>query len=241
VKYIYQKKLHHSFAIGVFSTIELLQQRPQDVMEVIISNRGRSNSGVVKIVKLCEKHRIKVTYNDNTVQRISKTDNNYAIGVFKKYETKLLQNENHILLINPSNMGNLGTIIRTSLAFNCNNLAIVKPAVDVFDPKVIRGSMGAIFHSNIEYFLSFRNYFDLYKSNRTFYMFEEAATQSLDAIKFKKPWTLLFGNEGEGFDNTIKQFGTVVGIPQSRSVDSLNISVAVGIALYKASNSATIT
>lgn len=236
MKYIYQKKLHHSFAIGVFSTIELLQQRPQDVMEVIISNRGRSNSGVVKIVKLCEKHRIKVTYNDNTVQRISKTDNNYAIGVFKKYETKLLQNENHILLINPSNMGNLGTIIRTSLAFNCNNLAIVKPAVDVFDPKVIRGSMGAIFHSNIEYFLSFNDYFKQHKTNRSLYMFEETAPQSLSDIGFKRPWTMVFGNEGEGFDHKIKEYGTAVRIPQDSKVDSLNLSVAVGIVLFKTLN-----
>jgi TrmH family RNA methyltransferase len=231
-KYIYQKKLSHSFAIGVYSTIELLSARPQDVVEVILSNRGKANTGVSKILKLAEKHRIKVIYNDNTVQWISKSDNNYAIGVFKKYESPLEQNKNHIVLVNPSNMGNMGTIIRTSLAFNCNNIAVIRPAVDYFDPKVVRGSMGAIFHLNIEYFSTFNNYRNVHGHNRSFYLFDETARKTLEEVQFEKPWSLVFGNEGEGFDSDVKRSGTLVKIPQSRNVDSLNLSVAAGIVLY---------
>ena len=44
------------------------------------------------------------------------------------------------------------------LGFNYKNLIIVRPAVDVFDPKVIRASMGAIFHLNIQYYDTFNDY-----------------------------------------------------------------------------------
>ena len=43
-----------------------------------------------------------------------------------------------MVLVNPSDMGNMGTIIRTMLGFNYVNLAIIRPGVDVFDPRVIR-------------------------------------------------------------------------------------------------------
>ncbi len=232
-KYIYQKKSTHSFAIGVYSTIELLLTHPDQVIEVVISSRGKSNTGVTKIVKLCDKQGIKVVYDDNTVQRISKTDNNYAIGIFKKYDAPLSHDANHVILVNPSNMGNVGTIIRTSLAFNCNNIAIIKPAVDYFDPKVVRGSMGAIFHVNIEYFSTFHYYRRDYGNNRKFYLFDETAHKTIEQVHFEKPWGLVFGNEGEGFDSDIKTAGTLVKIPQSRDVDSLNLSIAAGIVLYK--------
>ena len=49
------------------------------------------------------------------------------------------------------------------LGFNYQNLAIIRPGVDVFDPKVIRASMGAIFDLNIEYFDTFEQYYQQFK------------------------------------------------------------------------------
>ena len=50
---------------------------------------------------------------------------------------------NHIVLVNPSDMGNLGTIIRTAVGFGFTDIGIISPAVDAYNPKVIRGSMGS--------------------------------------------------------------------------------------------------
>lgn len=73
-----------------------------------------------------------------------------------------LDDANHVVLVNPGDMGNMGTIIRTMLGFNYSNLTIIKPGVDVFDPRVIRASMGALFNINFEYFDSFSEYLDKY-------------------------------------------------------------------------------
>ena len=80
------------------------------------------------------------------------------MGVFKKYENSLDHTKNQVLLVNPGDMGNLGTIIRVMLGFNYNNLAIIKPCIDIFDPKVIRASMGSLFSMNIKLYDSYKDY-----------------------------------------------------------------------------------
>ena len=65
--------------------------------------------------------------------------------MFSKYKGEVKKGESHLVLVNPEDGGNLGTMIRTALAFDIHDVAIIRPADDVFDPKVIRSSMGSIF------------------------------------------------------------------------------------------------
>ncbi|MFH1697896.1 MAG: TrmH family RNA methyltransferase, partial [Candidatus Omnitrophota bacterium] len=152
-------------------------------------------------------------------------------GVFNKYTTTLDTSSNHVVLCNPDDMGNLGTICRTMLAYDFNNLAIIKPAADIFNPKVIRASMGAVFSLNVEQFSSFEEY--QHKFSNTTYTFMSDGNTLLDSVIFKKPCSLVFGNESQGLSQEFKKIGTSVKIPQSTKVDSLNLSIAVGISLCK--------
>ena len=68
-------------------------------------------------------------YSDKIFNIVSNKENCYIIGVFKKYESKINPKSNHVVLVNPSNMGNLGTIIRTAIGFGINDIAIISPAV----------------------------------------------------------------------------------------------------------------
>jgi len=60
-----------------------------------------------------------------------------------------------------------------------------------------------------------------------------------DAV-FKPPFTLVFGNESSGLPEFYRNLGTSVTIPQSKAIDSLNLSVAIGIALYGASHNVSL-
>ena len=91
---------------------------------------------------------IPVNINNKLIRYLSPKENCYAIAIFDKYNNNLDDNENHLVLVNPSNGGNLGTIIRSSLGFGIKNIAIIRPGVDMFNPKRIRASMGAIFGVN---------------------------------------------------------------------------------------------
>ena len=114
--------------------------------------------GYPVIQDLCEKYHIQIDVHDRTIEKLSPKNNCYAIGVFQTY-TSLLHNGNHVVLEHPMDMGNMGTIMRTMLGFGYKDLVIIKPAVDIFDPKVIRASMGAIFHLNIAFYDTFEDLF----------------------------------------------------------------------------------
>lgn len=137
----YHKSFEYTYTLGVFETIELLKNKPELVLRVYIKSNSYKNKGIEIIENLCKRNKIDLIESDNTINKLSRKDNCFAIAIIKKYDTEL-KNTNHVVLVNPGDMGNMGTIIRTMLGFGYNDLAIIRPGVDVFDPKVVRASMG---------------------------------------------------------------------------------------------------
>lgn len=228
----YKKDLPYSYTLGVFLTIELLINRPANVLKVLLHNKANKSAGINKIINLCKENNISYEYNDRLISILSNKDNCFAIGIFTKYEESLATTENHLVLVNPSDSGNLGTIIRTSLGFGIANLAIIKPAVDIFDPKTIRASMGALFSINFIYYNTFSSYYQEYKDHQAYPFMLEAKT-NLSQVKIARPYALIFGNEGSGLPKSYLEIGTSLVIPHKNTIDSLNLSVAVAIALYE--------
>ena len=129
-------------------------------------------------------------------------------------------------------MGNLGTIIRTSIGFGIDNLAIIRPAVDIYDPKCIRSSMGAFFELNFKYFDSFNDYLS-YASLREIFPFMLDGAKQLENISIPEVYSLVFGNEATGLPNDFHQYGQSVFIKHLNTIDSLNLTNAVSIGLYQ--------
>jgi TrmH family RNA methyltransferase len=144
-----------------------------------------------------------------------------------------MADKSHLVLVNPSNMGNMGTILRSCLAFGIHDVAIISPAPDIMNPKVIRSSMGAIFSLRIKYYDSFDEYRKLYQKHEVF-TFMLDGKKPLSAADAPKPelYSLVFGNEATGLPEEFLHKGTSVIIPESPEVDSLNITIAVGIGLF---------
>lgn len=226
----YHKDLPYSYCIGVFPSIELLKNKPQEVLEVTLSSDGEKNEGVEKIKKMASISGVKVSFNNRMVEEISGKQNAYVVTTFKKFDDSVSVSEPHLVLVNPSDAGNLGTIMRTALAFDVENIVIIKPAVDEFDPKVVRASMGAIFQMKISTFNSFTNYSE--KFPRSFYTLSPDGETEIEKVKFGREVAIVFGAEGGGVPTDLKDMGNTVRIVQSDKVDSLNLPVSVGIALH---------
>ena len=129
-------------------------------------------------------------------------------------------------------MGNLGTIIRTMLGFNLKDLILIKPCVDIFDPLVIRSTMGALFNIRFEYFNTIDEYLSKFP-NQNLYPFMLNGSKSINDVKFKTPFTLIHGNESTGLDERYLNIGESVYIPHSKDIDSLNLSVATSISIWE--------
>lgn len=228
----YKKEDNISYALGTTLTLYLLDSHINDVLRVYVHSKQEHNDTYNKIVNICNKNNIEIIESDKIFHTLSDKDNCYIIGVFKKFDTKIDFNANHLVLVNPSNMGNLGTIIRTAVGFGITNLIIVKPAVDIFDPKVVRASMGALFNINFKYYDNFSDYQkDI--SNRTLYPFILNGENNLSTVKKDNTYSLIFGNEATGLPDEFDHIGTTIRINHNNKIDSLNLDNAVSIGLYE--------
>ncbi len=232
----YKQKSDYSYTLGAFPTFELINTRPENVREVLVSNGFTERE---KLEGLCRKNNISIRTDDKTINRLSDKENVYVIGVFNKYSDRIKTGSNHLMLVNPSNMGNAGTIIRSALAFGIKDLAIISPGIDVFNPKVVRGSMGAIFHINIEYFDSFDAYSGKHCAGSgndrkcfSFMLDKNAGMLTPDNVPDAAVYTLIFGNEASGLPKEYADFTYPLMLPQSDEVDSLNLTIAAGIGMY---------
>ena len=230
----YRKRDACSYSFGSFPTFELLQTKPE-ITEMILTHSD-INAEIQNKLKLeCEMAGIKIIQSDRHIEKIRDKDNCIMIGVFKKYHCKLNHKDNHVVLVNPSDTGNLGAIIRSCVGFGITNLAIIEPAVDIFHPKVIRASMGAIFKIQFEYFSCFSRYDQEYGNEREYYPFMLNGVHQLGTFKHpeNKSYSLIFGNEASGLDDSYLKVGKSVVISHAHSIDSLNLSLAVGIGIYE--------
>ena len=228
----YQRGSDISYAEGVFATLELLTAQPNSVEGVLLSSRGAPNEGIAKIRASCAARKVEATVDDRTIERLSPRGSHLAIGVFRKYAMTLDPHADHVVLVEPADMGNLGTIARTMVAFGFRDLALVRPAVDAFDPKAVRASMGALFHLSFAYFDSFHDYAQEFP--RPVFAFMTDGRTPVDGIQFLSPCALVFGNESSGLPASFHEIGTSAAIPQTVAVDSLSLPTAVAIALYEA-------
>ena len=227
----YQKDFDHSYCLGVYPTLELLTYRPESVLAVLLHSKGLENQGITKIRKFCREQQIEIIENDNLVNKLTSRGNTYAIGVFQKFNLDLDAAGNHLVLVHPSSMGNLGTIMRTMLGYGKYNLALVEPAADPFNPKVIRASMGSVFQLKIKSFREFTDYWGSY-ADHALYPLMTNGEIALPEVEFQPPYSLVFGEEASGLGDEYLQFGTSIRIPQNNAVDSLNLALSVGITLY---------
>jgi len=230
----YKKEYKHSYAIGVYPTLELLEHTHPNVICVVIHPNGKVNKGAKKIQGTCEELEIPIHFEEKTFKRIGARDNDFAFGVFKKELPQLIESENHIVLVNPMSKGNLGTIMRTMVGFGFLNLSIIQPSSDIYHPDVVRASMGAIFQLHIENFQTFNEYCESFEQN--IYTLMTNGKKILNEETFIQPFCLVFGNESSGLNETFHSLGNSVKIPQNNKIDSLNLAVAAGITMYQTSN-----
>lgn len=226
----YKKDAEYSYTLGAFPTYELIKAKPNKVRKVLVDS---SFTDKEHLRKLCEEYKIPLETNNKLISKLSDKENCYVAGIFDKYECDLEGDKPHIVLVNPSNMGNLGTILRTAVGFGIYNIAIILPGADIFNPKTVRSSMGAMFKINFSQYGSFDEYRRKYEKHEIFtFMLNGENTLTLKDCPRAELYSLVFGNEATGLDDSFLKEGTSIFIPQSPDVDSLNLTIAVGIGAY---------
>ncbi len=229
----YTSDLSYSYALGVFPSFSLMEKRPECASRLLLSERAHGE-GVDKLRALCQSYGIREEIATKALSRISAKENCFAAIVFEKFDQPLQNNQPHVVLHHPMDEGNLGTIIRTLLGLGIENLAIIRPAVDPFDPKVVRATMGALFSMHIHQYDSFEDYQNDHPSHALYPFMLTGSVLLGDAVKDHPPlYSLVFGNESSGLPDAFSALGQPVRIPHRNTIDSLNLAVAVSIGAYQ--------
>lgn len=133
--------------------------------------------------------------------------------------------------------GNLGTIIRSAVAFGVDGIFVSKNSIDVFSDKVVRSTMGAIFKVPIIIECNIlKTIENLKNKNITVYSLDLKAENYISQIKFNQSVAIIIGNEAKGIEkDVIEKSDEKIKIKMTKNIESLNASVACSIALYEIS------
>lgn len=230
----YKADLDYGYAPGIFPAMECLLHRPDCARRVLLHTKAEGTEGAQRLCALADQLHVRVEIADKALSRISGKENCFAAAVFSKFDDPLAADRPHVVLHHPSDQGNVGTILRTALGFGVEDVALIRPCVDVFDPRVVRASMGSLFQLRVRVY----DTFDAYRAEHPdhhLYPFMLDGSRSLpDVLAADVPplWALVFGNEGSGLPPEFSRMGQPVRIPSNERIDSLNLSVAAAIGIY---------
>lgn len=145
------------------------------------------------------------------------------------------KNAHLILLENLQDPGNLGTIMRTGEGAGVTGVILSRNSVDIYNPKVIRATMGSIYRVPFLYVDDLIDTIALLKQNEiTVYASHLAGKHNYDEITYQKSCGFLIGNEGNGLSEEVAQCADeYIRIPMLGKVESLNAAVATAILVYE--------
>lgn len=156
-----------------------------------------------------------------------------VMGVVKFKEDNKIIGKKIVLLDNVQDPGNVGTIIRSALAFNVDTVILSNDSVNLFNDKMIRSSEGTIFKMNVIK-MDLRSAIEkIHSLGIKVYYADMKGTIDLDNAKIND-YALVLGSEGKGISDYIKELSDEsINIPMNNLCESLNVSVTGGIIMYK--------
>ena len=157
-----------------------------------------------------------------------------VLAVCEKNNSKEIIGDKILLIDGVQDPGNLGTIIRSSVAFGVTTIVLSHDTVDLYNPKVIRATEGMFCHINI-ISMNLEEAINIIKSRGIkVYGTNVVDGVSVTSITDKNKYALIVGNEGNGVKQNIQDLCDLnLYIPMKDNVESLNVGVACSILLYE--------
>lgn len=221
-----QKKYRDVFNMYIVSTDHLVREaiRKNIVIDIFLL-QGRENI-YGNIIYVTEPVMRKLT-NLKTLPSV--------VAIVKKEESRVIKG-NVIMLDGLQDPGNVGTIIRSAVAFNIDTIIVGDNTVDIYNEKVLRASEGMIYNINIIKRNLVDSIMDLKLDGYTVIGTRVDNGKDIKDIKTKK-YAFIVGNEGNGINGEILDLcDEYVYINMNKNCESLNVSIASSIIMYEIMN-----
>lgn len=226
----YSDSLPYGWVLGEFPVLELLRHAKEDALEVrwhgdLEPSRRR------RIEQACAAAGVPLVRDDATVRTKRSKGTARVLAIFRKREASLRPKRHHLLLVRTRDPGNTGAMLRTALAFGIEDVALV--GADPHAPHVARASLGAVFGLRAGRFADVAAYRRAHPDREAWFLHADAEFEVEEVPPPAAPRTVAAGPEWPGFVPADLAHGTAVRIDHDPRVESLNVAVAVGIALHR--------
>lgn len=231
IRQLSQKKYRDDYKEFVVEGIKIVQ-------EAIEENEN------IQLVVICEEllkrqidtKNFKVEYvNKSIFELISDTVTPQGIlAVIKEKETQEITSQVLFALDDIQDPGNMGTIIRTLDAAGIKDLIISKESADIYNPKVTRSTMGAIYRVNVIRENLKSKLIELQGKGYKIVVTSLATDKYYYDVDYDEKMIIVIGNEGKGVSQEISEIADIkTKIPMLGKAESLNASIATGILAYE--------
>lgn len=153
-------------------------------------------------------------------------------------ETLINAENAHLLVLdNLQDPGNLGTIFRTAEAAGVTGIILSRDCVDIYNPKTVRSTMGAIFRQPFAYVENMIETIAQMKACKvTVYAAHLLGEHTYDKENYRAKTAFLIGNEGNGLRREVAEAADIwVRIPMAGEAESLNAAVAAAVLMFEVS------
>ena len=240
IRKLKEKKYRDEYGEYIVEGIKLINEaieEKQNVKTIIVCDN--CNKEALNQNSMYEVAKLDWIYVDekvfNTITEVKNPQGILAVVEKQNKEKQINFNEDIIVVLDDiQDPGNLGTILRTVDSVGLSQIIVSKKSGDVYNSKVVRSTMGAIFRVNV---IESENLKDTIKEIKK-HKFNVISTsldtdKSLYDINLNKT-VIVIGNEANGVSKEIQELSDIkIKIPMFGKTESLNASVATGIVLYE--------
>ena len=168
------------------------------------------------------------------MNKIKNVNTSFVVGICKKAISKGYIGKKYLLLDGVSDPGNIGTILRSSVAFGVDTVILSTDSCDLYNDKVIRASEGAIFKLNILRENLIDTIDNLKSKSIPIYGTDVNSGIEVSSIE-KDSFAIIMGSEGNGIKEEIKKMVDKNIYIKINNTESLNVAVSASIILYELS------
>lgn len=191
--------------------------------------------GLVEVIYSLDEYDGATRVSESVMAKLSSLDTiPRVLAVVNKPEVREIKG-NILLLDDIQDPGNLGTIIRSAVAFGIDTIVASNNTVDLYNFKTVRSSEGMLFNINYlnedlgEFIRNIKGDYTIYNTN-------VKTGTDLSKLKKREPFALIMGNEGAGVKRELQELATEnIYIPMKDNCESLNVAMATSIILYELS------
>ncbi|APY01518.1 rRNA methyltransferase [Lacinutrix venerupis] len=197
-----------------------------------IENLKTLNIGNAEVIEISKEVYQKIAYRETTEGIIA-----IAESKTNTIEALSFKNNNPLILIAeaPEKPGNIGAILRTADAANVDAVIIANPKTDLYNPNIIRSSVGCLFTNQIATGSTQDIIAFLKAKNINIYSAILQESQDYHKQDYTQPTAIVVGTEATGLSQAWRQAAKQnISIPMQGAIDSMNVSVAAGILIFEA-------